>query len=137
MTIARARTFCSLSTLACLLATGCASPSYTTSPYHPGPAAGQAVGTGVGLAIGETTGFAVGAGEGLVEGAAAPFDTTTHVVRRWHTEPPADGRTIQVPEESLVDSKGRPVAMPPAAPPRATPVPPAAPAPERARSGIC
>ena len=137
MTIARTFAFCSLSTLACLLASGCASPSYTNSPYHPGPAAGQAVGTGVGLAIGETTGFAVGAGEGVVEGAAAPFDTTTHVVRRWHTETTADGRTIQVPEDILVDSLGRPVAMAPvkyvapAPAPVATPVAPApvAPAP--------
>lgn len=117
-----------LPALLCLLATGCTSPSYTTSAYHPGPATGQAVGTGVGLAVGETAGFVVGAGEGVVGGVAAPFDTTMHVVRRWHTETTADGRTIQVPEDILVDSKGRPVAMPPTAPPRATP-PPAAPAP--------
>ena len=103
--------------LLCFLAAGCTTPSYTTSPYHPGPAAGQAVGTGVGLAVGETAGFVVGAGEGVVTGVAAPFDTTTHVVRRWHTETTADGRTIQVPEDILVDSKGRPV----------TPVPPAKP----------
>lgn len=114
-----------------LLATGCATPSYTTSPYHPGPAAGQAVGTGVGLAVGETAGFVVGTGEGIVEGAAAPFDTTTHIVRRWHTETTADGRTIQVPEDILVDSKGRPVTMapPPRAPPAAAPAVQPAPAP--------
>ena len=107
-----------------LLATGCASPSYTTSQYHPGPVAGQAVGAGVGLAVGESAGFVVGAGEGIVGGIAAPFDTTTHVVRRWRTETTADGRTIQVPEDILVDSKGRPVNM---APPHAPPAPAAAP----------
>jgi len=92
--------------------------------------AGQAVGTGVGLAVGETAGFVVGAGEGVVNGVAAPFDTTTHVVRRWHTETTADGRTVQIPEDILVDSKGRPVVLPSA--PRqgapATPVVPATPA---------
>ena len=109
MTHTNTLTFCTLPTLLCLLAAGCTTPSYTTSPYHPGPVAGQAVGTGVGLAVGETAGFAVGAGEGLVDGVAAPFDTTTHIVRRWHTETTADGRTIQVPEDILVDSQGRPV----------------------------
>ncbi|MEI8063007.1 MAG: hypothetical protein WCH84_02980, partial [Verrucomicrobiota bacterium] len=44
-----------------------------------------------------------------VGGIAAPFDTTTHIVRRWHTEITPDGRTIQVPEDILVDANGRPV----------------------------
>jgi len=108
------------------LLTGCTTPSYTTSPYHPGPDAGRAVGTGVGLAVGESAGLVVGAGEGLVEGVAAPFDTTTHLVRKWHTVATADGRTIQVYEDILVDSQGRPVAMPSrqSAPPAAQSLPP-------------
>lgn len=117
------------STLACGLMTGCTTPSYTTSPYHPGPDAGRAVGAGIGLAVGETAGTVVGMGEGIVGGAAAPFDTTTHLVRIWHTETTADGRTIQVPEDILVDSLGRPVTMPrrqpaPVAPPPAPAVAP-------------
>ena len=108
-----------LPVLICLFSAGCAEPRYTTSPYHPGPVAGTAVGAGVGLAVGESAGFVVGAGEGLVGGVAAPFDTTTHVVRHWRTEVTADGRTIQVPVDILVDSKGRPIGM---APPRAAPV---------------
>ena len=127
MTRTHALTSCTLAAMFGLLLTGCATPSYTTSPYHPGPVAGQAVGTGVGLAVGETAGFVVGAGEGVVNGVAAPFDTTTHVVRRWHTETTADGRTVQVPEDILVDSKGRPVAMP-SAPRQGTPATPVAPA---------
>jgi hypothetical protein len=109
MICTRAIAACGLAALLGLLATGCSSPNYTTSTYHPGPAAGQAVGTGVGVVVGETTGFAVGVGEGVVKGAVAPFDTTTHTVRRWRTETTADGRTIQVYEDILVDSQGRPV----------------------------
>ena len=117
-----------LSALLCTLLTGCTTPSYTTSPYHPGPDAGRAVGAGVGLAVGESAGLVVGVGEGVVGGVAAPFDTTTHLVRRWHTEPTADGRTLQVPEDILVDANGRPVGMaPPRAAPAATPVAPPAP----------
>ena len=98
-----------------LLGSGCASnpgSSGITSPYHPGPVAGRAVGTGVGVVAGNAAGFAVGVGEGLVEGAAAPFDSTTRVVRHWRTETTADGRTIQVPVDILVDANGRPVNMP-------------------------
>ena len=123
MTRARFLTLAALPALTGLLLTaGCTSPSYTTSQYHPGPVAGQAVGTGVGLVVGESAGFVVGAGEGLVGGVAAPFDTTTHVVRHWRTETTADGRTIQVPVDVLVDSQGRPVLM--ARPPQPSPQPP-------------
>jgi hypothetical protein len=97
---------------------GCAGPSYTTSPYHPGPAIGRAVGAGVGGIAGTAAGAAVGFGESAVGGVMAPFDTTTRVVRRWHTEVTPDGRTIQVPEDILVDAYGRPVnrQSPPQAP---------------------
>jgi hypothetical protein len=57
-------------------------------------------------------GAVVGAGEGVVTGAKAPFDNTTRVVRRWRTVTTSDGRTIQVPEEIIVDKDGRPVGIP-------------------------
>lgn len=97
-----------------LLSAGCASPGYNTSSYHPGPVAGRALGTGVGVVAGNAAGTAVGFTEGVVGGAAAPFDSTTRVVRRWHTETTPDGRTIQVPEDILVDAYGRPVNPQPA-----------------------
>ncbi len=100
-----------------LLCSGCTSPSYTTSPYQPGPVVGRAIGTGAGAVAGNAAGLVVGTGEGLVSGIAAPFDTTTHLVRRWHTEITPDGRTIQVLEDILVDANGRPVPYPPPATP--------------------
>ncbi|MEI8243596.1 MAG: flagellar motor protein MotB [bacterium] len=109
MNTMRTKQGCCLAVFLGLLAAGCSTPSYTTSSYHPGPVAGRAVGTGVGVVAGNAAGFVVGTGEGLVQGATAPFDTTTHVVRRWRTETTADGRTIQVAEDILVDSQGRPV----------------------------
>jgi hypothetical protein len=99
-----------------LFGAGCTNPSYTTSPYHPGPAIGRAVGTGVGGVAGTAAGAAVGFGESTVGGVMAPFDTTTHIVRRWHTEVTPDGRTIQVPEDILVDAYGRPVNRQPPTP---------------------
>lgn len=84
-----------------------------TSPYHPGPAAGKAVGTGAGIVAGNAVGAVVGAGEGVASGVAAPFNPTYRVVRRWRTETTSDGRTVQVPEDILVDAYGRPVNMPP------------------------
>jgi hypothetical protein len=90
-----------------------------TNPRHPGPAAGRAIGAGVGVVGGNVAGAVVGAGEGVAQGASAPFNNTTRVVRRWRTEVTSDGRTIQVPEDMVVDQYGRPV-NPPAATP-ATP----------------
>ncbi len=112
-----------------LLLTGCASSH--TSPYHPGPVAGQAVGTGVGVAAGNVTGFGVGVVEGTAHGVAAPFDPSYRMVRHWRPETTSDGRTIQVPYDVLVDQYGRPVPMPaptgnPAPPPVAPPPPPPA-----------
>jgi hypothetical protein len=109
------------------LAAGCTTPSPTTSSYHPGPVVGRTVGTGVGVVGGNAVGLVVGATEGVVGGMAAPFDNTSHMVRRWRTETTADGRTIQVPEDILVDAKGRPVgpvSAPPAPPPPPPPPPP-------------
>ena len=112
---------CGIAVPVAVLCTGCASPSYTTSPYQPGPVAGRAIGTGAGAIVGNAAGAVVGAGEGIVSGVVAPFDTTTHLVRRWRTEVTPDGRTIQVPEDILVDANGRPVNPQPAnqAPPPA------------------
>ena len=95
-----------------LLIAGCASdPNRVgiTNPRQPGPAVGQALGTGVGAVGGNVAGAVVGFGEGVVGGAKVPFDNTTRVVRRWRTETTADGRTIQVPEDILMDAQGRPV----------------------------
>ena len=94
--------------------TGCREvhPSYTGSPYHPGPVVGRDVGVGVGVVAGNVAGAAVGFGEGVAGGVAAPFDNTTHVVRRWHTETTSDGRAVQVPQDILVDKYGRPVCPP-------------------------
>lgn len=80
-----------------------------TNQNHPGPALGQAVGTGVGAVGGNVVGGVVGFGEGVAVGSKAPFNNTKRIVRRWRTEVTADGRTIQVPEDILVDAQGRPV----------------------------
>ena len=105
-----------------LFAVGCAGPSYTTSSYQPGPAVGRAIGTGAGAVVGNAAGAVVGAGEGAVGAVMSTFDTTTHIVRKWHVEITPDGRTIQVPEDILVDANGRPVStQPPASPPPAHP----------------
>lgn len=100
----------SLATLILLAATGCStSTDYRhTSPYHPGPTVGRGVGEGAGVVAGNALGAVVGVGEGLAAGVSAPFDPTTRVVRRWRTETTSDGRTVQVPEDILVDQYGRP-----------------------------
>ncbi len=98
-----------------LLSAGCASdPNRVgiTNGRQPGPAVGQALGAGVGAVGGNAAGAVVGFGEGVVAGAKPPFDNTTRIVRRWHPETTADGRTIQVPEDILVDANGRPVNAP-------------------------
>jgi hypothetical protein len=94
-----------------LFGAGCAGPDQVavTNPRQPGPAAGQAVGAGIGAVGGNVAGAVVGVGEGVAAGASAPFNTNTRVIRRWRTETTSDGRTIQVPEEILVDEYGRPI----------------------------
>jgi hypothetical protein len=117
-----------------LLLTGCSSTEGGhTSPYQPGPVAGKTVGQGVGVAAGNVAGFGVGVVEGTARGLAAPFNPSYHMVRYWRTETTADGRTIQVPYDILVDQYGRPVKMPaptgnPKPPPAVTAPPPAPPA---------
>ena len=96
-----------------LLLVGCANTEYShTSPYHPGPVVGTAVGGAVGVVAGNAAGVGVGVVEGTAAGLVAPFDPSYHMVRQWKTETTADGRTIQVPVDILVDKYGRPVGMP-------------------------
>ena len=110
-----------------LLLTGCAENQYShTSPYHPGPVAGQAVGNAAGVVAGNAVGAGVGVVEGAAAGLAAPFDPSYHMVRYWKNETTPDGRVIQVPYDILVDKYGRPVNMPaptgnPAVPPAPVP----------------
>jgi hypothetical protein len=91
---------------------GCKSTSSAsgrvTNQNSPGPKVGNAVGAGVGAVAGNVA----GAGVGVVEGTAATAGNvftpqTTRVVRHWKTETTADGRTIQVPVDYLVDEQGR------------------------------
>src|SRR5690348_12811335 len=113
MKIPYALSIFSLASLGCALISGCStSPSHTTSSYHPGPVTGRGVGTAVGAAAGNAVAGGVAFHEGLVSGAAASFDTATHVVRKWRTETTSDGRTIQVPEDILVDANGQPINPP-------------------------
>ena len=93
-----------------LLLTGCGTSH--TSPYQPGPVAGQAVGYGVGTVAGNVAGFGVGAVQGTASGIGNSFNPDYHMVRYWRTETTADGRTIQVPYDILVDQYGRPSRMP-------------------------
>ncbi|MEI8290464.1 MAG: flagellar motor protein MotB [Verrucomicrobiota bacterium] len=109
-----------------LLLVGCANTEYShTSPYHPGPVVGTAVGGAAGVVAGNAVGAGVGVVEGAAAGLAAPFDPSYHMVRQWKTETTADGRTIQVPVDILVDKFGRPVGMP--APTGNSPLSPPAP----------
>lgn len=78
-----------------------------TNTAQPGPAIGMAVGTVAGAVVGNVTGAVVGAGEGAVNAAKVPFNTDRRVIRQWRTETTADGRSIQVPYEVLVDAQGR------------------------------
>jgi len=93
------------------LATGCSS-SQSGSPYHPGPVVGTVVGQGVGAVAGNVIGFAGGTVVGTVDGTKKVLDPSYRMVRYWKTETTADGRTIQVPYDVLVDEYGRPANMP-------------------------
>src|SRR5277367_4683393 len=113
------------------VATGCKSDYGAGSPYQPGPTAGKAVGAGVGTVAGNVVGAGVGVVQGTTHGFANTFDPQYHMVRYWKTETTADGRTIQVPYDVLVDQYGRPAHMPAPtgnpAPPAVAPVAPAPP----------
>jgi hypothetical protein len=107
-----------------LSVTGCHTEQ--VSPYQPGPTAGKVVGVGVGLAAGNVAGAGVGVVEGTAHGVASSFDPRYHLVRYWKTEVTADGRTIQVPYDILVDQYGRVAHMPaPTGNPAPSPMAPA------------
>lgn len=109
------RAFIILSGLGIGLLTGCTTPApgtTYTNPNQPGPAVGQVVGQGVGAIAGNVAGAVVGVAEGAATAAKKPFTNETRVIRQWHTEKTADGRTIQVPEDIEVDEYGRPVKKP-------------------------
>jgi hypothetical protein len=97
------------------LGSGCASDPNkigVTNKRQPGPAAGHAVGGAVGAVRGNVAGAIVGFGEGVEAGSRKAFDNTARVVRRWRTETTPDGRTIQIPEDVLVDEYDRPIGEP-------------------------
>jgi len=96
----------SLTAVLALAGWGCAKPSLNTSVYHPGPVAGRAAGNSVGVVAGNGAALGVGAFEGIIEGFAAPFDNTTMIVRHWQTQATPDGRTNQVPVETLFNASG-------------------------------
>ncbi len=98
--------------LAIVAATGCRTDYGAGSPYQPGPVVGKTVGNGVGVVAGNVAGVGVGAVEGTVHGVASTIDPSYRTVTVWKTETTADGRTIQVPHDILVDQYGRPAAMP-------------------------
>jgi hypothetical protein len=102
-----------LALLSSLSLIGCSSTDYgNTSPYHPGPVVGKTIGNAAGVVAGNSVGLGVGIVEGTVAGAAAPFNPNYRMVRTWKAETTTDGRTIQVPYDTLVDQYGRPVNMP-------------------------
>jgi hypothetical protein len=107
--------------LLALAATAGCSSDKTGSPYHAGPVAGTVVGEGVGTVAGNVVGFGAGVVGGTVDGTKRVLDPSYHMVRYWKTETTADGRTIQVPYDILVDQYGRPVKMPA---PTGNPAPP-------------
>ena len=106
--------------LALMVNFGCSSDK-TGSPYHPGPVAGTVVGEGVGTVAGNVVGFGAGVVGGTVDGTKRVLNPNYRMVRYWKTETTADGRTIQVPYDVLVDQYGRPVKMPA---PTGNPAPP-------------
>jgi hypothetical protein len=88
---------------------GCASrpaEARGTNPNQPGPAVGYALGTAAGTVAGQVAGAIAAGAEGAADALKAPFNNEQRVVRRWKTETTADGRTIQVPYEVLVDANG-------------------------------
>lgn len=102
-------TLLGVSSLTVLLLAGCAARNTVgvTNQNQPGPSAGRAVGVGVGAVAGNVAGGAVGAVGGAGGAMQSAFDNTQRVVRYWREEKTADGRTIMVSEEYLVDAEGR------------------------------
>jgi hypothetical protein len=105
-------TFSWIATLAGALALcGCQSQDTAvrvTNQNSPGPQVGNVVGAGIGAVAGNVAGAGVGVVEGTVATTRNVFDPQpTRVVRHWKTETTADGRTLQVPVDYLVDEQGR------------------------------
>ena len=99
--------------LAFALLCGCSLPhseGRITNPNRPANNVGVVVGAGVGHVVGSTAGGVVGFGEGMTAATGSYFSTrgaATRVVRHWRTETTPDGRTINVPDDYLVDKDGR------------------------------
>jgi hypothetical protein len=101
-----------LTGLACVaLMAGCKTSDTAvrvTNQETPGAQVGNAVGVGVGTAAGNVAAAGVGVVEGTAAATRNAFEPQpTRVVRHWETETTADGRTIQVPKDYLVDEQGR------------------------------
>jgi hypothetical protein len=95
---------------ATIILTGCnTTDSRVTSVNQPGPAIGQAVGTVAGAVSSNVVGVGVGVVEGATAATKATFTNERRVIRTWREEKTADGRTIRVPVETVVDEHGRPV----------------------------
>ncbi len=95
-----------------LLSAGCSTNPNTmgiTNPQQPGPAAGRVVGGAIGAVVGNTAGFVTGIGEGAAAMTGEVFDNRTYVVRQWQTVTTADGRTVQIPVDIVVDENGIPL----------------------------
>lgn len=95
--------------IATLVLAGCSNGRNVgvTNMEQPGPVIGRAVGGGVGAVAGNVAGGVVGAGEGFGSATKSAFDNTQRVVRYWREEKTADGRTIMVQENFLIDENGR------------------------------
>lgn len=85
----------------------------------------MAIGQGAGVVAGNAVGFGTGVVQGTAQGVGAALDPSYRYVRQWRTETTADGRTIQVPYDVMVDKYGRPVKAPA---PTGNPPPPMTPA---------
>ena len=112
-----------LAMAAASLCAGCKTDYGNGSPYEPGPVAGKVTGNAIGTAAGNVEGFGVGVVQGTSAGIHQTMNPSYHMVRVWSTETTPDGRTIQVPQDILVDQYGRPAKMPA---PTGNPAPPAA-----------
>ena len=98
-----------ISLTAFLILSGCSTGRNVgmTNLEQPGPAIGRTVGGSVGAVAGNVAGGVVSAGEGFGGAAKSAFNNTQRVVRYWREEKTADGRTILVQENFLVDENGR------------------------------
>jgi len=95
--------------LSMIALSGCATrpaEARATNNSQPGPAVGHAVGTVGGTVVGQVAGAVVAGAQGAADAVKAPFNNEHRVIRRWRTETTADGRTIQVPYEVVVDANG-------------------------------